>query len=44
MDVTAEERQVANKSNEIPAFKPLLDIIDLTGTVITAGALHTHGA
>ncbi|GAA2418901.1 ISAs1 family transposase [Streptomyces glaucosporus] len=41
------QRQVADKSNEIPAFKPLLDTIDLTGTVITADALHTqhaHGA
>ena len=39
--------QVADKSNEIAAFKPLLDTIDLTGTVITADALHTqhaHGA
>ncbi|WP_245881683.1 ISAs1 family transposase [Streptomyces milbemycinicus] len=41
------QRQVADKSNEIPAFKPLLDTIDLTDTVITADALHTqhaHGA
>ncbi|WP_435859450.1 hypothetical protein [Streptomyces neyagawaensis] len=30
--------------NEIPAFAPLLDTVDLTGTVITADALHTqHG-
>ncbi|AQW51653.1 hypothetical protein [Streptomyces violaceusniger] len=34
------QRQVADKSNEIPAFKPLLDTIDLTDTVITADALH----
>ncbi|MDQ0828220.1 putative transposase YbfD/YdcC [Streptomyces achromogenes] len=38
------QRQVADKSNEIPAFQPLLDSIDLTGTVITADALHTQHA
>ncbi|MET8249398.1 ISAs1 family transposase [Streptomyces sp. NPDC005202] len=38
------QRQVADKSNEIPAFRPLLDTIDLTGTVITADALHTQHA
>ncbi|MEU5307884.1 ISAs1 family transposase [Streptomyces sp. NPDC021562] len=40
------ERQVADKSNEIPAFAPLLDTLDLTHTVITADALdtqHAHG-
>ncbi|MDX2964420.1 ISAs1 family transposase [Streptomyces acidiscabies] len=38
------QRQVDGKSNEIPAFAPLLDGIDLTGTLITADALHTqHG-
>ncbi|WP_224352703.1 ISAs1 family transposase [Streptomyces olivaceus] len=36
------QRQVADKSNEIPAFAPLLDSIDLTDTVITADALHTQ--
>ncbi|MFD3736427.1 ISAs1 family transposase [Streptomyces sp. NPDC058632] len=36
--------QVAAKSNEIPAFQPLLSTIDLTGTVITADALHTQHA
>ncbi|MFJ5220692.1 ISAs1 family transposase [Streptomyces sp. NPDC088354] len=36
------QRQVDRKSNEIPAFAPLLDGIDLTGTVITADALHTQ--
>ncbi|MFI1973521.1 ISAs1 family transposase, partial [Streptomyces cinnamoneus] len=30
------------KSNEIPAFAPLLDGIDLTEAVITADALHTQ--
>lgn len=38
------QRQVADKSNEIPAFAPLLDTVDLTGAVVTADALHTqHG-
>ncbi|MEU2735841.1 hypothetical protein ABZ656_10480 [Streptomyces sp. NPDC007095] len=37
--------QIADKSNEIPAFAPLLDTFDdLDGGVITADALHTqHG-
>ncbi|MEU8534140.1 ISAs1 family transposase [Streptomyces parvulus] len=38
------QRQVADKSNEIPAVRPLLDSVDLTGTVITADALHTQHA
>lgn len=38
------QRQVAGKSNEIPAFQPLLSTTDLTGTVITADALHTQHA
>ncbi|WP_251072716.1 ISAs1 family transposase [Streptomyces sp. ISL-43] len=41
------QRQVADKSNEIPAFRPLLDTLDLEQAVITADALHTqhgHGA
>jgi hypothetical protein len=38
------QRQIADKSNEIPAFAPLLDAVDLTGTVITADALHTQHA
>lgn len=36
------QRQIDGKSNEIPAFAPLLDDIDLTGAVITADALHTQ--
>ncbi|MFY1676985.1 ISAs1 family transposase [Streptomyces sp. WMMC905] len=36
------QRQVADKSNEIPAFAPLLNGLDLTGTLITADALHTQ--
>ncbi|MFI7097355.1 ISAs1 family transposase [Streptomyces lydicus] len=38
------QRQVADKSNEIPAFAPLLDTIELTDAVITADALHTQHA
>ncbi|SOE19374.1 ISAs1 family transposase [Streptomyces sp. OK228] len=34
--------QVADKSNEIPAFAPLLDTMDLAGAVVTADALHTQ--
>ncbi|WP_420717848.1 ISAs1 family transposase [Streptomyces sp. XY152] len=36
------QRQIDGKSNEIPAFAPLLNDIDLTGAVITADALHTQ--
>ncbi|MGW1554723.1 ISAs1 family transposase [Streptomyces sp. NPDC002346] len=36
------QRQIAAKSNEIPAFAPLLEPLDLRGHVITADALHTQ--
>ncbi|MFE4054431.1 ISAs1 family transposase [Streptomyces sp. YIM B13518] len=36
------QRQIDGKSNEIPAFAPLLDGIDLTDAVITADAPHTQ--
>ncbi|WP_170247488.1 ISAs1 family transposase, partial [Nonomuraea zeae] len=36
------QRQIEAKSNEIPAFTPLLADLDLTGVVITADALHTQ--
>ncbi|MFB7113162.1 ISAs1 family transposase [Streptomyces sp. NPDC056291] len=36
------QRQTAAKSNEIPAFVPLLDQLDLHGHVITADAMHTQ--
>jgi len=45
--VVLAQRQIASKSNEIPAFQPLLDTIGLAGTVLTGDALHTqhaHGA
>lgn len=36
------QRQVDRKSNEITAFKPLLEPLDLEGKVITADAMHTQ--
>ncbi|WRZ01198.1 ISAs1 family transposase [Streptomyces sp. NBC_00481] len=36
------QRQVAAKSNEFPAFAPLLDRIALRGVVATADAMHTQ--
>lgn len=41
---TAGQRQVAAKTNEIKAFAPLLDTIDITGMAITADAMHTQRA
>ncbi|MFC9537804.1 ISAs1 family transposase [Streptomyces sp. NPDC056975] len=38
------QRQIQAKSNEIPAFAPLLERIDLRGVVVTADALHTQRA
>jgi predicted transposase YbfD/YdcC len=35
------QRAVDGKSNEITAFAPLLDTLDVTGVVITADAMHT---
>jgi predicted transposase YbfD/YdcC len=40
----AGQRQVPAKTNEIKAFAPLLDTIDITGMAITADALHTQRA
>ncbi|MEU4035650.1 ISAs1 family transposase [Streptomyces collinus] len=36
------QRQIAAKSNEIPAVAPLLDRIDLCGVVVAADAMHTQ--
>ncbi|MEY9873274.1 cell wall-associated NlpC family hydrolase [Streptacidiphilus sp. MAP12-33] len=36
------QRQVEAKSNEIPAFAPLLNRLDLRGVVVTADAMHTQ--
>ncbi|WP_181803439.1 ISAs1 family transposase [Streptomyces shenzhenensis] len=38
------QRQIAARSNEIPAFAPLLDQIDPRGVVVTADAMHTQRA
>jgi predicted transposase YbfD/YdcC len=36
------QRQVGGAPEEVPAFQPLLDGLDLVGVVVTADALHTH--
>jgi len=36
------QRQVDKKSNEITAFKPLLEPLDLEGKIVTADAMHTQ--
>jgi predicted transposase YbfD/YdcC len=38
------QTQVESKSNEITAFAPLLDRLDLTDVLLTADALHTQRA
>ena len=40
--VVLGQRVVDGKSNEITAFAPLLDSIDITGSIVTADALHTQ--
>ena len=35
--------QVNGAPGEVPGFQPLLRDLDLTGAVVTADALHTHG-
>jgi predicted transposase YbfD/YdcC len=36
------QTEVGAKTNEIPMFAPLLDTLDISGTVITADSLHTQ--
>jgi len=36
------QRQVDKKSNEITAFAPLLEPLDIEGKVVTADAMHTQ--
>ncbi|MGH3711087.1 MAG: ISAs1 family transposase [Pseudonocardiaceae bacterium] len=36
------QREIAHKTNEITAFAPLLDELDLTGVLVSADALHTQ--
>ncbi|TDD05370.1 ISAs1 family transposase, partial [Nonomuraea deserti] len=40
--IVIAQQQVEAKSNEIPAFTPLLSHLDLTSVVVTADALHTQ--
>jgi len=40
--VTVAQRRVEEKTNEIPQIKPLLEPLDLKGSVVTADALHTQ--
>ncbi|MFI7469995.1 ISAs1 family transposase [Nonomuraea sp. NPDC049646] len=40
--IVVAQRQIEAKSNEIPAFTPLLSGLDLSSVVITADALHTQ--
>ena len=40
--VVIAQVQVDAKSNEIPAVKPLLEPLDIKGSVITADAMHTQ--
>lgn len=42
--VVLGQLDVGDKGSEISSFAPLLDGIDLTGTVVTADALHTQRA
>jgi predicted transposase YbfD/YdcC len=37
------QRQVNGVPGEVPGFQPLLSDLELTGAVVTADALHTHG-
>ncbi|MGH3828628.1 MAG: ISAs1 family transposase [Pseudonocardiaceae bacterium] len=38
------QREIGQKTNEITAFAPLLDGLDLTGMLVSADALHTQRA
>jgi predicted transposase YbfD/YdcC len=40
--IVVAQREVDHKTNEIPEFQPLLNGLDLEGTVVTADALHTQ--
>ncbi|MFE4958274.1 ISAs1 family transposase [Streptomyces sp. NPDC056653] len=40
--VVLAQQQIVSESNEIPSFQPLLDTLELTGTVLTTDALHTQ--
>jgi hypothetical protein len=38
------QREIAHKTNEITAFAPLLEDLDLAGVLVTADAMHTQRA
>ena len=40
--VTIAQREVGEKTNEIPELKPLLKPLDIAGRVVTADPLHTQ--
>ena len=40
--VTVSQLEVGEKTNEIPMIQPLLDNLNIKGTVVTADALHTQ--
>jgi hypothetical protein len=40
--IVIAQRQVDKKSNEITAFEPLLEPLDIKGKVVTADAMHTQ--
>lgn len=42
--IVVAQQEVDGKTNEITAFEPLLDTIDLTGVLVTADAIHTQRA
>ena len=42
--VVLAQRQIPDKTNEIPEFQPLLRPLDLEGRVVTADALHAQRA
>lgn len=40
--VVIAQRQIPDKTNEIPEFQPLLEPLDLQGKVVTADAMHAQ--
>ena len=40
--IVVGQHEVDHKSNEITAFKPLLESLDLSGALVTADAMHTQ--
>ncbi|WP_143484354.1 ISAs1 family transposase, partial [Pseudoalteromonas piscicida] len=42
--LTLYQRTVENKSNEIPAVRALLDVLDISDSIVTLDALHCQKA